>query len=82
MEKDPVCGMDVDEASAAATSEYNGQTYYFCAQSCKERFDQSPERYIKEANQPPVQAAQKAEGTGGVSRGKARRSGSCSPSPE
>jgi len=70
MQKDLVCGMDVDEASAAATSEYNGQTYYFCAQSCKERFDQSPERYIKEANQPPVQAAQKAEARSSVPKGK------------
>ncbi|MFC1968978.1 YHS domain-containing protein [Chloroflexota bacterium] len=28
MAKDPVCGMDVDEKTAAATSEYKGKTYY------------------------------------------------------
>ncbi len=28
--KDPVCGMSVDPATAAATREYNGTTYYFC----------------------------------------------------
>jgi YHS domain-containing protein len=31
MDKDPVCGMDVDEATARHTTEYKGQTYYFCA---------------------------------------------------
>ena len=34
---DPVCGMDVDPATAAATSEYQGKTYYFCAVGCKNR---------------------------------------------
>jgi Cu+-exporting ATPase len=48
MQKDPVCGMEVDERQAAATSEYQGKTYYFCATSCKQRFDQSPGRYIKD----------------------------------
>ena len=32
MERDVVCGMDVDPAKAAATSVHNGKTYYFCAQ--------------------------------------------------
>lgn len=32
---DPVCKMEVDEKSAAATSEYQGKTYYFCAPGCK-----------------------------------------------
>ena len=31
MAKDPVCGMDVDEKKAAATSEYKKKNYYFCA---------------------------------------------------
>ena len=35
MERDVVCGMNVDPAKAAATSEYNGKTYYFCAKVCK-----------------------------------------------
>lgn len=46
MAKDPVCGMEVNEAEAPATSEYQGKTYYFCHQSCKERFDQEPELYL------------------------------------
>jgi YHS domain-containing protein len=31
MAADPVCGMEVDEATAKHTADYNGQTYYFCA---------------------------------------------------
>ncbi len=43
--KDPVCGMTIEEADAAATSEYRGRTYYFCSVDCKEEFDQNPEDY-------------------------------------
>jgi YHS domain-containing protein len=46
MSKDPVCGMMVDEKTAAGKSEYNGKTYYFCAPGCKTKFDQNPQRYI------------------------------------
>lgn len=45
MAKDPVCEMEVDEKTAVATSTYQGQTYYFCAKGCKEKFDQNPEKY-------------------------------------
>lgn len=34
MAKDPVCGMEVDEKKPAATTEYNGQAYYFCSAHC------------------------------------------------
>ena len=47
MERDVVCGMDVDPAKAAATSEYNGKTYYFCAKACKNKFDADPQKYVK-----------------------------------
>jgi YHS domain-containing protein len=43
---DPVCKMEVDEKSAAATSEYKGTTYYFCAPGCKASFDKDPEKYL------------------------------------
>ncbi len=46
MVRDHVCDMDVDEATAAARSEYAGDTYYFCSKDCKERFDADPERYV------------------------------------
>lgn len=48
MAKDPVCKMEVDEKTAAATSEYKGKTYYFCAVGCKKAFDADPEKYLPE----------------------------------
>ncbi len=46
MAKDPICGMDVDINKAAAKSEYEGKTYYFCAPGCKTEFDKNPARYL------------------------------------
>lgn len=46
--KDLVCGMDIDAATAAGTSEYNGKTYYFCSLGCKKSFDENPEKYLDE----------------------------------
>jgi len=47
MAKDPVCGMECDEQTAVATSEYKGKTYYFCTMGCKKAFDADPEKYLK-----------------------------------
>ena len=46
--KDPVCGMEVDSNNAVAQSDYNGQTYYFCATECKEKFDANPQQFATE----------------------------------
>jgi YHS domain-containing protein len=48
MAKDPVCHMEVDEKKAAATYEYKGKTYYFCAPGCKDKFAQTPEKFIQQ----------------------------------
>ena len=45
MERDVVCGMEVDPAKAAAASQYNGRTYYFCSASCKAKFDANPSQF-------------------------------------
>jgi Cu+-exporting ATPase len=45
MERDVVCGMQVDPAEAAGMSEYGGKTYYFCGKGCKAKFDLDPGRY-------------------------------------
>jgi Cu+-exporting ATPase len=50
--KDPVCGMNVDPATAAGSSEYEGQVYHFCSKSCKAKFDADPARYLKTPDQP------------------------------
>jgi P-type Cu+ transporter len=44
---DPVCGMTVDEQTAAATAVHNGATYYFCAPGCKRTFEKDPEAVLK-----------------------------------
>ncbi|MGZ8849061.1 MAG: heavy metal translocating P-type ATPase [Thermoanaerobaculia bacterium] len=43
---DPVCGMTINAADAAATSDLNGTTYYFCMPACKTKFDAEPEKYL------------------------------------
>ncbi|REJ78769.1 MAG: heavy metal translocating P-type ATPase [Acidobacteria bacterium] len=44
--RDPVCGMFVTEDSAAATFELEGETFYFCAVGCKDKFEADPERFL------------------------------------
>lgn len=46
MERDPVCGMNVDPDRAAAKIEHAGKTYYFCAPGCAKRFQQAPDKYL------------------------------------
>jgi YHS domain-containing protein len=47
MEKDVVCGMQVDPAKAAGNGEYKGKTYYFCSKSCNSTFDANPGQFVK-----------------------------------
>lgn len=42
---DPICGMRIDPATAAATREHDGNTFYFCSQGCAETFDTDPHRH-------------------------------------
>ncbi len=39
--KDPICGMQVEKATAAATYEHAGVMYYFCAPGCMDSFKKS-----------------------------------------
>jgi YHS domain-containing protein len=47
MAKGPVCDMEVDEDKAPAKTEYQGQTYYFCAPGCKVAFERDPNKCLK-----------------------------------
>lgn len=47
MARDPVCGMQVDEGTAAAKYEFQGKTYYFCSAGCKTAFEQDPQKYLR-----------------------------------
>jgi YHS domain-containing protein len=42
---DPVCGMKVDPQQTEFSHDYQGQPYYFCSQSCLEKFKQNPDAY-------------------------------------
>jgi Cu+-exporting ATPase len=44
--KDPVCGMEIDPAKAAATIEGKGGALYFCSDQCKEAFYSNPTAYV------------------------------------
>lgn len=43
---DPVCGMEVDDRSTKERAVYEGTTYYFCSEDCREEFQAAPEDYI------------------------------------
>ena len=53
--KDPVCGMTIETTEAAATYDYNGETYYFCAEACRDAFASDPGRYVE--REVPIEAA-------------------------
>lgn len=53
--RDPVCGMNVDERTAAEKSEYKGETYYFCSEICKAKFEQASEKYAGNSRQKQTQ---------------------------
>jgi Cu+-exporting ATPase len=45
MEKDVVCGMQVDETATAHRFDHTGKTFYFCSEACRAKFSKSPETY-------------------------------------
>jgi P-type Cu+ transporter len=44
--KDPVCGMTIDPAKAAAVQIYQGETIHFCSTGCEKKFLAAPATYI------------------------------------
>src|SRR5215831_12507565 len=44
--KDPVCGMNVDPATAVHRHEHGGQLYFFCGRRCLEKFRADPFAYL------------------------------------
>lgn len=45
--KDPVCGMTIDPAKAAAKQVYKGETIRFCSLNCEKKFLADPEAYLQ-----------------------------------
>ncbi|HTP86721.1 MAG TPA: heavy metal-binding domain-containing protein, partial [Bryobacteraceae bacterium] len=56
MERDPVCGMAVDPAHAAATADHAGKTYYFCSKGCASKFTADPAKYLSVKTAPEPHA--------------------------
>ena len=50
--KDPVCGMDVDPATAEHRSEHDGRAFYFCSARCKAAFESDPGSYVGRVSSP------------------------------
>jgi P-type Cu+ transporter len=44
---DPVCGMTVDEKSAAGKVVDSGKTYYFCSPKCQHEFEANPAKFTR-----------------------------------
>src|SRR6202040_2084848 len=51
--RDPVCGMTVNPAKAAGSSEHRDRTYYFCGTGCLAKFKAEPDRYVRPAETTP-----------------------------
>ena len=43
---DPVCGMSVNKYHAPAQFDFEGTTYYFCVEACRQKFAADPRAYL------------------------------------
>ena len=46
MARDPICGMEVEEKTAAGSYSYAGKNYFFCSLHCLETFKKEPAKYL------------------------------------
>lgn len=46
MAKDVICGMKVSEDTELKSS-FQGKSFYFCSEQCKETFDKNPLKYSR-----------------------------------
>jgi len=54
MEKDVVCGMDVDPATAKQKADHDGKIYYFCGPGCKKAFEADPATFLASGYKPSM----------------------------
>ncbi len=57
MAVDPICGMQVEKATAPATVVRDGQTIYFCSDRCRDRFLSSETAGTDSGSPPPKEPA-------------------------
>ena len=58
---DPVCGIELDPATAIATREHAGQTLYFHSQACVDQYDDDPHYYGHPDEHPHAEASHQHE---------------------
>jgi YHS domain-containing protein len=44
---DPVCGMQVDPGKTRLVANYQGHSYWFCNEGCRDTFERNPEKYLE-----------------------------------
>ena len=49
LERDPVCGMNVNPATAKHVYAHGGKNYYFCCAGCAEKFKADPAKYLTDS---------------------------------
>ena len=49
LERDPVCGMNVNSGTAKHVHEHKGKRFYFCCGQCVEKFKANPSQYLNQS---------------------------------
>ena len=75
--RDPVCGMTISPADAVGTVDYQGETYYFCSDSCLEQFRADPAAFVH-----PDEKAERAARTAAPSAADLEAEYTCPMHPE
>jgi len=63
---DPVCGMEVICETARHTHQHDGQDYFFCGPSCREKFASDPDGYLSGEAQAAAEVAAKEAASAGA----------------
>lgn len=68
---DPVCGMSVDERDAAGRLSHQGKDYFFCSDSCLQKFRAAPDRFAPAVTAPHVHSHAMAAASSAAAKEKA-----------
>ncbi len=66
IDRDPVCGMSVDPAKAAASVQHDRKLYHFCCKGCAEKFKADPQKYLSPNYKPGGMGASTVVTIGGA----------------
>ena len=57
---DPVCGMKVNPETSKHRFEYRGESYHFCSNGCRTKFEADPKKYLEKDKTPRAAAPEGA----------------------